>query len=99
MAGCRDSGDAINRDEGRGWEIEFLRVSVICIIGGTFHALSFNSHNNPTRMILLFQLYQMIRRRKWQSTPVFLPGKFCGQRSLAGYSPWGHKESNTTECD
>ena len=26
---------------------------------------------------------------KWQSTPVFLPGKFHGQRSLAGYSPWG----------
>ena len=30
-------------------------------------------------------------RRKWQPTPVFLPGKSCGQRSLAGYSPWGHK--------
>ena len=29
-------------------------------------------------------------RRKWQPTPVFLPGKF--QRSLAGCSPWGHKE-------
>ena len=35
-------------------------------------------------------------RRKWQPTPVFLPGKFHGQRSLAGYSPWGHKESDTT---
>ena len=33
---------------------------------------------------------------KWQSTPVFLPGKFHGQRSLAGYSPWGHKDSDTT---
>ena len=30
-------------------------------------------------------------RRKWQPTPVFLPGKFHGQRSLSGYSPWGHK--------
>ena len=30
-------------------------------------------------------------RRKWQSTPVFLPGKSHGQRSLAGYSPWAHK--------
>ena len=29
--------------------------------------------------------------RKWQPTPVFLPGKSHGQRSLAGYSPWGHK--------
>ena len=31
------------------------------------------------------------RRREWQPTPVFLPGKFHGQRSLVGYSPWGHK--------
>ena len=36
-------------------------------------------------------------RRKWQPTPVFSPGKFHGQRSLVGYSPWGHKESDTTE--
>ena len=32
-------------------------------------------------------------RRKWQPTPVFLPGKSSGQRSLVGYSPWGHKGS------
>ena len=36
-------------------------------------------------------------RRKWQCTPIFLPGKFHGQGSLAGYSPWGHKESDKTE--
>jgi len=36
-------------------------------------------------------------RRKWQPTPVFLPEKSRGQRSLVGYSPWGHKESDTTE--
>ena len=36
-------------------------------------------------------------RRKWQLTPVFLPGASHGQRSLAGYSPWGHKESDMTE--
>ena len=35
--------------------------------------------------------------RKWQSTPVFLPGKFHGQRSLVGYSPWGHKEPDMTD--
>ena len=34
-------------------------------------------------------------RRAWQPTPVFLPGKFHGQRSLVGYSPWGRKESDT----
>ena len=37
-------------------------------------------------------------RRKWQPTLVFLPGKSHGQRTLAGYSPWGHKESDTTVC-
>ena len=37
-------------------------------------------------------------RRKWQPTPVFLPGKPHGQRSLASYSPWGRKESDTTEA-
>ena len=36
-------------------------------------------------------------RREWQPTPVFLPGKSHGRRSLAGYSPWGCKESDMTE--
>ena len=36
-------------------------------------------------------------RRKWQPTPVFLPGKFHGQRSLVGYSTYGCKESDMTE--
>ena len=36
-------------------------------------------------------------RREWQPTPVILPGEVHGQRSLVGYSPWGHKESDTTE--
>ena len=35
-------------------------------------------------------------RRKWQPTPVFLPGESHGQRSLAGCSPWGHKETQLT---
>ena len=36
-------------------------------------------------------------RKAWQPTPVFLLGKSYGQRSLVGYSPWGHKESYMTE--
>ena len=36
-------------------------------------------------------------RREQQPTPVFLPGECHGQRSLAGYSPWGHKELDTAE--
>ena len=35
--------------------------------------------------------------RKWQPTPVFLPGEFHGRRSLVGHSPWGCKESDTTK--
>ena len=35
-------------------------------------------------------------RKKWQPSPVFLPGESHGQRSLVGYSPRGHKESDTT---
>ena len=42
-------------------------------------------------------ILKSIWRRKWQLTPVFLPGKSHGQRSLAGYSPCDCKESDTTE--
>ena len=35
--------------------------------------------------------------RAWQCTPIFLPGESYGQRSLVGYSPWGHKESDKAE--
>ena len=52
---------------------------------------------------MFYQGYHFIRnmvsplQRKWQPTPEFLPGESHGQRSLAGYSPWGHKELDTTE--
>ena len=36
--------------------------------------------------------------RAWQPTPVFLPGESHGQRSLAGYSPWGRKQLDMTEA-
>ena len=41
--------------------------------------------------------YLFIWRRTWQPAPVFLPEEFHGQRSLVGYSPWGHTESDMTE--
>ena len=44
------------------------------------------------------QVYKRkIRRRQWQPTPVLLPGKSHGWRSLVGYSPWGHEELDRTE--
>ena len=39
----------------------------------------------------------MVRRRRWHPSPVLLPGKSHGWRSLVGCSPWGHEESDTTE--
>ena len=38
-----------------------------------------------------------LETREWLPTAVLLPGKFHGQRSLVGYSPWGHKELDMTE--
>ena len=43
-------------------------------------------------LVVVFHL-----RRRWHPTPVLLPGKSHGWRSLVGCSPWGHKESDTTE--
>ena len=40
---------------------------------------------------------KILWRRKWQPTPVLLPGKSHGPRSMVAYSPWGPKESDTTE--
>ena len=49
-------------------------------------------------MSLFFNmLSRLVWRRKWQPTPVFLPGKSYRWRNLVGYSSWGHKESDTTE--
>ena len=41
--------------------------------------------------------WKILWRRKWQPTPVFLPEELHGQRRLAGYSPWGGKESDVTD--
>ena len=48
-------------------------------------------------MLGKLDIYGQKRRRKQQPTPVLLPGKPRGQRSLVGHSPWGRKESDTTE--
>ena len=46
----------------------------------------------------IFITFHLIHwRRQWHPTPVLLPGKSHGRRSLVGCSPWGHKESDTTE--
>ena len=56
------------------------------------HGLWSLSRLNHLTLLLLCEW-----RRQWQPTPVLSPGKSHGRRSLVGYSPWGRKESVTTE--
>ena len=51
--------------------------------------------NNKNLHSMLVEMQKWFKQ-KWQPTPIFLPRKFHGQRSLAGYSPWGRKELDTT---
>ena len=60
-----------------------------CVLGAGGLEISEN-------MILAFVEFQAWRR-KWQSTPVFLPGESQGRGSLVGCHLWGHTESDTTE--
>ena len=72
----------------------------VCIV---HHLLSSNCQGICWGLMLWHSLKSFNRRlsiywrRKWQPTLVLLPGKFHGWRSLVGYSPWGRKESDTTE--
>ena len=64
----------------------------------SFMSLAISWGSSSTCFSLFFFCWSklFIWTRKWQPTPVFLPGKSHGQRNLTGYSPWGHKESDTT---
>ena len=64
-----------------------------------YPATLLNSLISSSKFLILslgFSMYS-IWRRQWQSTPVLLPGKSHGWRSLGDYSPWGHEESDMTE--
>ena len=50
-----------------------------------------------TSLFIIWRPLGKLWRRQWHPTPVLLPGKSHGQRSLIGYSPWGRKEWDTTE--
>ena len=53
--------------------------------------------NDGYTVIIITVMLPTNWRKEWQSTPVLLPGESHGQKSLAGYGPWDHKESDTTE--
>ena len=63
------------------------------------HDWSHWAKQRKKRLLSEFVLYLWFSAiwRAWQPTPVFLPGESHGQRNLAGYNPWGRKESDTTE--
>ena len=52
---------------------------------------------NKYRLKISFEKNKHYVMEVWQPTPVLLPGKFHRLRSLVGYSPWGRKQSDTTE--
>ena len=75
------------------------RTQVSHVAGGLFISWA-TREAQMTRAALLMQLLLymcLIWRRQWHPTPVLLPGKSHGWRSLVGCSPWGRKESGMTE--
>ena len=77
-----------------------IRVFVFLLLASQMALLVKNPLTNPgetKRCRFDPWVGKILWRRAWQSTPVFLPGESHGQRSLAGYSPWGYKESDVTE--
>ena len=64
---------------------------------GAWQATVHRVTKSRTRLSDFTFTYTSYWRRKWQPTPVFLPGISHGWRSLVGYSPWGRKESDVTE--
>ena len=76
-----------------GWELSYKNHPWWINWGLTFPGGSVGKKNPPAKCRKCKRLWfnPRVRRRKWQPTPVFSPGKSHGQRSMAGYSPWGLK--------
>ena len=78
----------------------FLILGGICILGASLVTQTVKKKNQFAMQKIWVRwswVWKIPWSREWQHTAVFLPGKFHGQRSLVGYSPWGRKESDTTE--
>ena len=74
-----------------------LQKSVVLVLELLNSDQDFIHHSPTLRPLNLGWIMYTTWRRKWQPTPVTLLGKSHGQRSLVDYSPWDHKESDTTE--
>ena len=94
--GVKASSQGGNRDNKRpkgmnpGLSLDGAQVLVLC---GQCHSQKMTCYDSICIRLstLKKKLYIYIWRRKWQPTPVFLPRESHEQRSLTGYSPWGHK--------
>ena len=78
-------------------ESEKLMTETVSFVSVSLKLIIVPSNPAEAQTLYLLVINFMEWRRKWQSTPVLLPGKSLGQRNLVGYSPWGCKESDTTE--
>ena len=83
------------------WISHFLPESSVFVEAG-LERMDFEGKDAPRCnffpiFLFLMLLSSNLRRRQWHPTPVLLPGKSHGPRSLVGCSPWGHEESDTTE--
>ena len=78
--------------DGQGWLIYWEQVTAVC----RYRLLCSRPHQQ-NQQAPFGSVCTPGRRRQWHPTPALLPGKFHGQRSLVGCSPWGHQESDTTE--
>ena len=75
------------------WECKTMPIwKIFC----QFHMLIINLLYN-SGILGIYQSRTKCWRRQWHPTPVLLPGKSHGRRSLVGCSPWGHEESDMTE--
>ena len=71
-------------------------LSIFFSFGTSANALALCQCRRHKRCRFDSWVRKITQRRKWQPTPVFLPGKSHGQRGLVGYSPWYCKELDTT---
>ena len=82
----------------RDWTWDSCIASRLFTIWATGEAMSFINRLDIFRQFQTCSWYcHAKRRRRWHPTPVLLPGKSHGRRSLVGCSPWGREESDATE--